>query len=351
VSETEERHQSVLKLLEGIGLSENESIVYKFLVESGGATTRDLLQKLNLRQPQLYDITSSLERKRFINIQQSRPKYYLPVNTEIILENRAKDIEQSRKELLEWAANSSSSSRRAPAMWISMNWKSFEGNTSEIIGSAEDSLYMETIPSILENFRTALGKAARKGVRMGLLVFGTGRKEYEENLLERDSRIFSEIRMTVPGQFFSTIADMSNSSFMPRKIAFENENRRYGYIFKDRDMSWFFLHNFFEEWFSAKTLYAAPLKIPAVYSIQRIAVNDVQRLMSEGSTRIQVRVTGVDRRSGRRVLLEGRITEISLTQGIVNFSIRTDSRTYTIGGYDSIVEDIESDRIEILRAT
>jgi sugar-specific transcriptional regulator TrmB len=341
----------VLRLLESIGLSENESKVYKYLVENGSAVSRDLLTQLNLRQPQLYDIMASLERKQFINVQNSRPKVYLPVNTEVILENRTRDTEKIKKELMSWVSNSSRSMTSLPAMWLSRNWNSFVSNTSEIIRSARQTLFLETPVDITDNFSKALESKMDEGIRSGLLIFGTGMQDYRSKFLKRDSRLFSEIRIAGIGQFFSAISDMNSSSFMPRRVALSGEDERYGYILRDGNMSWFLLHNFFQEWFTAETVFSRPIELPAVYTIQRIAVSDMLRLMKEGLKNLYVRVTGKERKTGEDITVEGRVTDIDMDHDIVDFRIRSGTRDFTVGGYDSIAEDIEAETIELLRAS
>jgi sugar-specific transcriptional regulator TrmB len=341
----------VLRLLENIGLSENESKVYKYLVENGSAVSRDLLKELNLRQPQLYDIMASLERKQFINVQNSRPKVYLPVNTEVILENRTKDNETIKKELMNWVSSSSRSMTNVPAMWLSRNWNSFVNNTSEIIRSARKTLFLETPVEITDNFFKALESRLDEGIRSGLLIFGISADEYKNKFLKRDSRFFSEIRIAGIGQFFSAISDMDSSSFMPRRVALSREDERYGYILKDGNMSWFLLHNFFQEWFTSETVFSRPIKLPAVYSIQRIAVSDMIRLMNEGLKNLSVRVSGKERKTGEHINIEGKLSDIDMDHDFVNFRLRCRNRDYTVGGYDSIAEDIEAETIEILGAS
>ncbi|WP_075056618.1 TrmB family transcriptional regulator [Thermogymnomonas acidicola] len=68
---------TVRSILIDLGLTENEADVYLSLIEHGSMSAGDMLRNLNLRQPQLYDITSSLERKGFINaVEGGRPKRF-----------------------------------------------------------------------------------------------------------------------------------------------------------------------------------------------------------------------------------------------------------------------------------
>ncbi len=337
---------SMLKLLKSIGLSENESIVYKFLVEEGGATAKDLLRKLNLRQPQLYDITSGLERKNFINIQDSRPKLYIPNDAELILENISRELEANRDELISWAHSRVGSRKNAPTMWFSRQWGSFVINSRSVIARAKDTVCIESMPDMLPEFYGVLSRRVREGLKAVLLVFGVEKRRYVDEFLERDSELFTEIRYAELGQFFSIIGDVSGTTFMPRKIALMAPERRYGYVFNDVDMSWFFTHNFFSAWYASETLFQGKLTLPATYSLQRLAVNDLLKMATK-KNRISATVSGRRRIGGSPISIKGRVTDVKATADIVNFTIASDGHEFVVGGYNSMVEDIEAETITL----
>ena len=94
--------ESVVEILQDMGMTELEATVYSFIFKNGGATSRDILKALNLRQPQLYDITSGLGRKGFINVIIGRPQKYEAVNPEIIYGKREESLKQMRGTFLDW---------------------------------------------------------------------------------------------------------------------------------------------------------------------------------------------------------------------------------------------------------
>ncbi|MBX8636064.1 MAG: hypothetical protein KIS30_06950 [Thermoplasmata archaeon] len=335
---------SMLKLLRSIGLSENESIVYKFLVEQGGATTKDLLRKLNLRQPQLYDITSGLERKNFINIQDSRPKLYLPIDAELILENISRELEENRDELLNWAHSGRKSRDNVPSMWFSRQWRGFVINSRSVIAKANDTVCIESMPNLLPEFYGTLSRRVKEGLKAVLLVFGVERKRYEDEFLQRDAALFSEIRYAELGQFFSIIGDVSGTTFMPRKIALLPTERRYGYVFNDVDMSWFLMHTFFNAWYASSTLFQRDLSIPATYSSQRLAVNDLLKLFSS-EKKVTVSVRGRRRIDDSLISIKGIVTDVKASPDVVNFTVESEGQKFVVGGYNSMVEDIEAEII------
>ncbi len=342
------KDDEILRLLQDSGLTENEAAVYKFLVENGGATTKDLLRKLKFRQPQIYDITAVLERKHFLNVLESRPKRYLPANMEVILDQRLKDLKDNRETLLKWSASSTGVETNQPAMWLSRNWESFINNAAEIVRKARDTLCIESTPPIIRQLQSELGEGRRKRADSVLLVYGMSRNKYMSDYLKSDKKIFDEIRYLNLGQFFAVIGDAGGAAFMPRTISFKNAAERYGYVFRDSDVAWFLTHNFFNGWFKSERLYARPLELPKRHTMQRLAVSDMIQLRREDrSKRLNVTVEGTSRKDGEKINVTGTVTDIIAAEDIVNFTVVSDGREYVVGGYDAIVEDVEADWIEV----
>lgn len=349
VHRRETHSDEILSLLGELGLSDNEALVYRYLVEKGGATTKELLRYLNLRQPQVYDIMSALSRKNFINVQESRPKRYIPVNLELLTQQKVNALLQGREKLIKWYSQIKHKSDE-PSMWMDRNWEGFLNNARDIILHSASDICIESNHEIFSTFTSELLKKKQEGVRILYLVFGEEERRYAERHLASDSRCCGEIRYHDPGQFFAVISDGKASAFMPRTGAFRSERQRYGYIFKDNDMAWFHAHNFFYAWYRAKMLYSEEIKLPALYLSHRIAVSDMLRLRDRGKADISVSVTGRSIADNSDITLDGRVVDITVDHDIVNFSVFARGERYSIGGYDTIVEDIEAKSIEILRA-
>lgn len=338
----------VLDLLQDAGLTENEATVYKFLVENGGAATKDLIRKLRFRQPQIYDITAALERKHFINVLESRPKRFIPSSMEVLLDQRLKDLRDSRMLLLKWSASANGGETKQPAMWMSRDWESFVNNTANVIMKSKQSICMEATPAIAGEFQSAVEDSISKGVDSVLLVYGIDRRKYENECLKRDSKLFKEIRYLKPGQFFAAIGDTGGATFMPRAVTFRPPGERYGYVFKDSDVAWFLTHSFFVGWFKSEELFCRDIELPKRYDLHRLAVSDMIRLKGgKHGSRITATVGGITREGREMVELTGSVKGVVAQGDIVNFTLESGGKTYVIGGYDSIVEDIEASWVRI----
>jgi sugar-specific transcriptional regulator TrmB len=341
--------KTVIEILQDIGMTEIEANVYSFIFRNGGATSRDILRTLNLRQPQLYDITSGLERKGFINVMVGRPQKYEAIKPDIIYEQREEALRRMKGVFLRWAKeNEPKRYRKEPEIFISRNYKGFLSNTVDIIESAESFVFIHTTPHDLKNYIETLSERARDGVRIFLMLFDNGYDEaYADDII--DKNVFSNIRYTKVGKFFTVISDNSLSSFMPRNVLLNEGSQKYGYIFRDSDMTWFIIHNFFAEWFKSNIVFDKIPILPVQSTNQRVALTDILVLKNSGMDRIMVKISGHLRTDWKTVQIEGEVSEIIIGEDIVNFTVKDkDGKKFTIGGFDSKVEDIVAETISIL---
>ena len=345
--ESQTNSERILKILQDMGLAENEARVYSTLLSSGSMVAGDLMRNTSLRQPQLYDITASLERKGFVNIIDGRPKRYEAVPGEVVLDRREKVIQENRKLFLLWAKERNSNSYVSPALVHARNFTSVINNSVSIISRAKSYLFVEATPELLYDLMDDLRLAIARGVRTILLLYGE--TNFQE-LMNRDRRLdsFHDIRLASMGQIYSVIADESLSVFMPRNVSFSVDGDRYGYIFRDRDMTWFLVHNFFSAWYSSKVVRKREQNLEGVYTSQRLAVNDMAS-MSDKIMSPRVKLEGFWRKDRRIVDMECNVTGINLTPDVVNFTVQDEHGKYTVGGYDAMIEDIEMTKLTIER--
>lgn len=347
----EENQLNVTEILQEMGLTESEANVYRLLIQEGGATGRDILRRLNLRQPQLYDITSGLERKGFINVIEGRPKRYEAIEPEVIYQMREITLKQNKETFLNWAGeNRNVSYEEKPEIWMARNGISFRENSLSVISSAKNFILIHTTYPDLKNYIDALKIQHEKGVRIFLLLFDSNMAIEDYRALP-DLEIFSNVRKVDIGKFFVVIADETISAFMPRNVLLRESREKYGYIFRDRDMTWFLTHNFFAGWFIGTTVSEKIPPLPARYSNQRIAMADLQTIRDSGVKEISLAVSGHKRIGNKEVRLNGVLDEITITAEVLNFSLSTpDGNIYSIGGYDSKIEDIISSEVVIHEA-
>lgn len=340
--------KKVISTLQELGLTPNEALLFKYLMENGGSSTLDMNKYLKIRQPQLYDLLSSLERKGMINVIEGRPKIYETVSIEVILKQIQKDLEENRKLLTRWEEISGSKERTAPAIWVSRSWRSFRNNTMSLINEAKKTLMIQSPLSFLPDLMDEMDLLDLKQQRVLLLLYGNGIEERELKAIT-DKRYFSDVGILDLGKFFAIVEDDGNSSFMPRNIMEKERSQRYGYIFRDKDMTWFIIHNFFMGWFESGIVKRKKPEVGTIYTNQRVALYDVAYLVKEQKKEVWMKISGYDKKRGRDVTLEGYVESVVTTNNIFNFTVVSKSgESYSIGGFDSKGERVEAEKIELV---
>lgn len=338
----------VLSALQELGLTSNEASIFKFLLENGGSSTLDMNKYLRIRQPQLYDVLLSLERKGMINVIEGRPKIYETVSLEIILRQIEDGLKENKKFLTRWEELSGSKDITTPAIWMSRTWRSFRSNTVSLLSDSTNSLMIETPFFFLEELMDELDRLDLKDQRIFLLVYGNGMSDSAMEKIKSKS-YFSDIAALELGQFFAIVEDEKSSSFMPRNIMEREKSERYGYIFKDKDMTWFVIHNFFMGWFESRLIKRTVATVGTVYTNQRFALYDITHLLKTEKKEVWVRISGYDKKEKSDVELEGYVESVVTTNNVFNFNVRTRSgESYSIGGYDSKGERVEAYRITLI---
>ncbi|SMD30531.1 TrmB family transcriptional regulator [Picrophilus oshimae] len=328
-------HSDIISVLQDMGLTENESRVYILLLEHGSMTAQDILNYLPLRQPQLYDVTAGLERKGFINILLGRPKKYEAIEPEAVVEAREQILNRNREYFLNWANIAIQNRHEKTALINAKNIKSVINNSIELINNANETLEIETTWELYNYIRDPIIRKLKGGCRIEIMFFGNDIKT--EMIKNEFSGMEIDIKYIMPGQFFAVISDETNSVFMPRGVAMNINMERYGYIIKDRDMSWFITHNFFTGWYRAMEILKMPLIRPYKYSSQRILIGDLKGL---NGININGVLDGSFRLTGKRFHEQGSITGINLDSDVINFVFETKNGKFTVGGYDSQLEDV-----------
>ncbi|KAA8922015.1 TrmB family transcriptional regulator [Thermoplasma sp.] len=330
-------HANIISILQDLGLTENESRVYILLLEYGSMAAQDILRYVPLRQPQLYDITSSLERKGFINVLLGRPKKYEALDPEAVVEAREQILSRNRRYFLTWANRAMETRRETTALINAKNIRSVINNSIELINETKKTLEIETTQELYSYIREPLLRKIGEGCRVELLFFG---QEVDLSAFKEQFRDLDiDVRYVMPGQFFTVISDEKNSVFMPRSVAMNTDIERYGYVIRDKDMSWFITHNFFIGWYRGNEIKSHSIGAPYTYYSQRILISDLRRIFN-GKIRIRGVLDGIMRSTGEHFSSDGEITDINSDTEIINFTFNTENGRYTVGGYDSQIEDV-----------
>jgi sugar-specific transcriptional regulator TrmB len=83
--------------LERLGLSNYEARAFVALQRLGTGTARDIHEAADIPRSQVYGAADSLEERGLVNVQQSRPKLYLPVSLEQARQHLTTEFERDRQ--------------------------------------------------------------------------------------------------------------------------------------------------------------------------------------------------------------------------------------------------------------
>ena len=93
MEEPEVLRNSAIGMLKELGLTTREAEIYLTILQRGKVTMKDLMEALDIHQPQLYNVLASLARKGLIRVSVGRPKVYIANDPRSVVETRIAQLE------------------------------------------------------------------------------------------------------------------------------------------------------------------------------------------------------------------------------------------------------------------
>lgn len=342
---------TIIEKLQDLGLTKREAEVYLAIWVKNGATVKELLESLDVHQPQLYNIIQSLIRKGFVRASAGRPRVYTAsdivslidvqkMKLDLLKENLAEELKKMRM----------SSEEEVPYISIVRNLDGVLSGLIETINSAEVEIRAELPYSIFKEVTPYLLNALQRGVNLYLLVYPET-KTFSEFELFKD-RV--KIRTSELGNFLLLIADLSVGVYSKRRFFSVSKSpipktEIYGYIVHEKDLFLRLLNIHNNLWIKAKEVLCwkpGPEIYPKTFMDFLMALNEIEALLKLGYTPTVI-VEGKDTKEGLPVRIEGRARSINKSGIISNFVLETGDGTFMVGGFDAEVEDIEAQKITI----
>jgi len=346
-----ENYTFLIEKLQELGLTKREAEVYLTLLIKNGATVKELLESLDIHQPQLYNIIQSLIRKGFIRASSGRPRVYTASDISALI-----DVQKMKFDLLkstlqeELAKIKSRPEEEGP--YISMV-RSLEGvlaSIIETINAAEVEIRAELPAPIFEELKPYLLGALQRNVNLYLLVY-PGTVSFEEFERFKDQ---VKIKTSELGNFLLVISDLSRAVYAKRrffsihKLPVSN-TEVYGYVIHEKDLLLRLLNIHNNLWIKAKEVLCwipRPELYPKIFIEFSMALNELETLLRLGYTPI-VTVEGRDVKNGFPLKIRGRVRSVNRFGIVSNFVLECEKGTLTIGGFDAEVEDVEAQRVTI----
>jgi len=342
-----EMDEDFIDSLTSLGLSRKEALVLGYLMMRGSATAKDIITDLSIHQPQLYNIMSSLIRKGFIFVQESKPKVYVAERPSIVLEKLEREFSRKKASILNAITKGYvSENLRRNVMWVTRGIDNVLNNSISLIQEASSELYIEAHVSMIQRLLKHIASSTSRGVKAYVLVYPSIDEVTSTQLREAGAL---EVKVHPLGQFYLIVPDAQHSVFMPRMMSLEQGSNAYGYVFRDEFMSLFFLHYYFEGWRRSETKFRRELRVndfPLIFRSHRFAVWEIMRAKENG-LKIKVTVQGRLVKGGDRLTISGRPGKVRAEGDVVNFELDSNGNTFLVGGENSVLEDVEAERVII----
>ncbi|WP_048062714.1 TrmB family transcriptional regulator [Caldivirga maquilingensis] len=331
-----------------LGLSRKEATVLAYLLLKGSATAREIMADLSIHQPQLYNIMVSLERKGFINVQQSKPKVYAPISMGVIMEMIEGEMLKRKQAVVKALTSLTRGDKARNLLWVTRGIDNVIYNSASLIQEANSELYVSAPPVLLSRLLKYMSSIDPK-VKAYILVYPSLNDELLNELKGIKSVV--EVKVNRLGPFYFISPNAESCVFASSRVSLLREPETYGYVFRDRTMTLQFIHGFFDTWRRAQTVYRRgfkPSDYPLVFNSHRFATWEILKA-KESKLSIEVRVKGYLTSSNEEVDVTGIPLNVTIDSDIVNFELlpSNGNKALLIGGTNALIEDIESEYIEI----
>ena len=332
----------LLKALTMMGLTNREAEVFLVIAEKGEASVRDILELVDVHQPQLYNILSSLIRRGFIKVSSSRPKKYSAYSLSTIIDTYISSFLSIKEAVKRIELPIRSSSQ----IYVAYGMDGLNNGLVEVTSNAQVEVYGEIPNWMLRKNLRLFVDALRRGVRLYLLVYPSISEEELRPLREYGDVAW--VKVNKLGDFLLLAADLSRGVYASRRSVAAGEGS-YCYIIQDTDMISRFLTIFSSTWKeSENALYVDPDKgkYPRRFLNIYFALLNLKVLLTHGYNPV-VSVKGILLKRNEPIEVKGIVSSVNMFNRVSNMVLRSDNNQYTIGGYDAELEDIEAHEVVI----
>jgi sugar-specific transcriptional regulator TrmB len=343
--------------LEDAGLSQYQAEAYTALLRLGTASATELADACAVPTARIYDVLRDLEGKGYIETYEQGSLHARARDPEEVLDDL-----RDRASLFSEAADEIEDRWEAPAVdphkvSIVKRFDTVTGRAKRAISEAENEVQVSATPEQFRELREALVTAVDNGAIVKLSLHGP---EETAGLPTDDlPGAVTEARFRDMPTPFVALIDRTKTCFAPHARSVN----QYGVLVDDYTLTyvfhWYFLTCLWEVW---ETVYATQTEEPPLtYADVRRCVRDVEPLLID-DRRVTVRVDGFEIETGDTVSFEGSLVGVdysgertengppplSQLAGQVTLSVESDDRVRTVGGWGSVVEEIEATRITVV---
>lgn len=153
-----------IDLLNGIGLTKTESLVYLTLLKESPLTGYKIAEKISKSRSNTYQSLKSLENKQIVNLLEGNDTaQYIPVPIDQVMEQKERELLKQKK-LIKGAFNDIKKSSSENQIYNIKTTDQLLKQSIEIIQSAKDILLVDSSPKALLLIKEELIATAERGV-------------------------------------------------------------------------------------------------------------------------------------------------------------------------------------------
>lgn len=174
------QRDSLARELQGLGFSEYEARAYIALLQSSPATAYEVSKSAGLPRANTYGALEGCTQKEAVQPFSQNPTRYVPVDPQELLERIARDTSNRCKQLASSLGNLKASEER-DFVWNLQGTDKVNAKIAEMIELANVHVWIKAHESVVETHLTALSDAAKRGVKIMIILFGQDGKRFSYN--------------------------------------------------------------------------------------------------------------------------------------------------------------------------
>lgn len=171
------QRDGLTKELQGFGFSEYEARAYIALLQSNPATAYEVSKTAGLPRANTYSALEVCTQKGAVQPFSQHPTRYVPVDPRELLERIARDTSDRCKQLASHLSSLKTSEER-DFVWNLQGAEKVNAKIAEMIETASLHVWIKAHESVIDAHVAALRDAAKRGVKVMIILFGQNEKRF-----------------------------------------------------------------------------------------------------------------------------------------------------------------------------
>ena len=163
--------QPLAATLRELGFSEYEAKCYAALATRQPATAYEIAKVTGLPRPNVYGALRNLEAKGAVQPVTEHPVRYVPVDPEQFFRRLQRNTAVLCEDVVQ-AVKRNTKAEESAYVWLYRGANEVRDKFTELIEGAREHIWIKAPAALIEPYRDALVKAARRRVTIRLIVFG-----------------------------------------------------------------------------------------------------------------------------------------------------------------------------------